>query len=94
MNYGGSFKVSEEVLSLYAQVLEDVFKTNDKEREGERQRLERDIANIKVEIKDLDERLMNNSLPIEHYNRLVQTMEDQKSEYLLQLSTLSPAKSE
>jgi site-specific DNA recombinase len=90
----GSFKVSEEVLCLYAQVLEDVFKTNDKEREGERQRLERDIANIKVEIKDWDERLMNSSLPIEHYNRLVQTMEDQKSEYLLQLSTLSPAKSE
>lgn len=27
-----SYKVSEEVLSLYTQVLEDVFKTNDKER--------------------------------------------------------------
>jgi hypothetical protein len=47
-----------------------------------------------VEIKDWDERLMNSSLPIEHYNRLDQTVDDQKGEYLLQLSTLSPGKSE
>lgn len=79
---------------MYAQVLEDVFKTNDKQRDAERQRLQKDVANIKVKIKDLDERLMNDSLPIERYNRLVQTMEDQQSEYLLQLNTLSQAKSE
>ena len=39
-------------------------------------------------------RLMNNSLPIERYNRLVQTMEDQQNEYLIQLSTLLLYKSE
>lgn len=90
----GTFKVSEEVISLYAQVLEDVFKTNDKQRDVERLRLEKDVANIKVKIKDLDERLMNNSLPIERYNRLVHTMEDQQTEYLMQLTTLSQSKSE
>lgn len=59
-----SYKVSDEVLSLYALVLEDVFKTNDKERELEKQRLESDIRSIEVKIKDLDERLMNAPCPL------------------------------
>ena len=89
-----SFKVDEPVLELYKYILEDTFKTNDIERVKEKGILERDISNIDDQIKRLDERIANEEMPIDRYNRIVTALEGQKNELVIRHATLRKTTSE
>ena len=73
-----TYQVNEQVLSLYHFILEDVFKSNDVERDKEKRLVEAELDNIIKKIESLDEKMLTNELNIERYNRLVEVLEGQK----------------
>ncbi len=74
------YKVDPEVLSLYYLILEDVFKSNNEDRELEKKRIETEIVNVNKSIAQLDDKMLKNELKTENYNRLIETLQRQKTE--------------
>jgi len=92
--YLEQFKFNEEVLELYYHILHDTFKTNDVEREKEKQQLEKEITHTEIKIKNLDDMLATGTLPIERYNRLVSALEEQQNELIIKHATLTKSATE
>lgn len=93
-SYLSSFHVNEEVLSLYYFILEDTFKCNDIEREQEKRRVEVEIENLESKISNLDDKMLNNELSTDRYNRLIEALESQKKQAQNRYNVLSQPTSE
>jgi site-specific DNA recombinase len=81
-SYLKSFEVSEEVLRLYSVILEDVFKTNDKERESEKIKLESEIANIDKRLNSLNDKFLDDLIDHSLYKERKLLMENRKNELI------------
>lgn len=89
-----SLQVDKEVLSLYSFVLEDVFQTSDREREQEKRAVLSEIENLEEKITNLDDKMLKNELTTERYNRLIETLEEQKKQAQNRFNLLSQSTSE
>lgn len=89
-----SFQVSKEVLSLYSFILEDVFQTSDRDREQDKRSVLSEIENLEEKISNLDDKMLKNELSTERYNRLVETLEEQKKQAQTRYNQLSQPTSE
>lgn len=80
--YLKSFEVTEEVLTLYYRILEDVFREDDKEREAEKAKLENDIANVDKKLESLHMKFIEDLVSPSDYKELKQMLENRRNEYL------------
>lgn len=94
IEYLKSFQVSDEVLSLYHEMLEDVFLTNDSQRKIQINNVKQEINRVQKSMESLDEKMTNGELPVERYNRLIDPLEQRKFELINQINTLNQSNNE
>jgi hypothetical protein len=80
LNYLASFEVNNEVVELYRNVLEDVFRSNEGEKESERRRIIAEIAKLDNQQASLDEKFLGDLISPVDYKSLKSKMEDRKND--------------
>ncbi|MEP7374364.1 MAG: recombinase family protein [Chitinophagaceae bacterium] len=80
--YLSSFEVSDEVLSLYYYVLEDVFKSDDKAREQEKAKLESEITSIDKRLESVRMKFIDDLIGSADYKEIKSALESRKNELL------------
>lgn len=87
--YLKTFEPAREVLDLYYEVLNDVFKSTEAEKEQERNRINKTISDIDKQISNLDSRYLSGEINSGTYNRILSSLESQKSQFKEKLEIMS-----
>ena len=87
VNYLKGFKITLEVLNLYYDILQDVFKKDDGKRDHEINSLEVQINKLKEQINNVEDKFIEDSIDSETYNAV-------KARYKAKIDFLSNRKAE
>ena len=89
-----SFSVSEEVIKLYKEIIKDIFKEQKGTKESKILKLNKEIASLDNNLRNLDEKLLSNDIEAEDYNRMgkntKEKIEESKREIVELKQTDSP----
>lgn len=80
--YLSSFEVCNEVLTLYYHVLEDVFNSDDKDREQEKAKLESEINNIDKRLESVRMKFIDDLISSVDYREIKSSLDARKNELL------------
>lgn len=78
--YLKSFEVSEDILSLYHFILQDIFYSDDKAIEVEKLKLENEIENISKKLRSLHMKFIDDEITPQDYKELKSSLEDRKND--------------
>ena len=71
-----SFNISEEVITLYKEIIRDIFKEQKGTKESKILKLKKEITSLENNLKNLDEKLLSNDIEADDYNRMGKNTKD------------------
>lgn len=80
VSYLESFKVSEEIIHLYFEILKDVFKDDSKEREGFIREIDHELNSWKKREENLEFKFMDDEIDSISYKKMKSTIEEKFNE--------------
>lgn len=87
VEYLKTFRPSDEVISLFIAVLEDIFYSKDCERQKDKKVLEEKILALDNRISKIGDEFADGNINAPQYNTLTKRFEEQKNELVMQHST-------
>src|SRR5580698_4919091 len=87
--YLASFEVNNEVVELYRNVLEDVFRSNEGEKESERRRIVAEIGKLDNQQASLDEKFLGDLISPADYKSLKSKLEDRKNDLVMKHAAIT-----
>ena len=79
-DYLKSFSVSDEVIKLYKEIIKDVFEEQKGSKKSKILKLNKEIASLDNNLKDLDDKLLSSDIAVEDYNRMGKNIKEKIKE--------------
>jgi site-specific DNA recombinase len=88
-DYLKSFQVHPEVSNLYTAIMEDIFKTNEGDREKDIDRFQKTLAKLEPQLLKIDQMYVAGDLEKDSYQRMKASYKDEVQQLQMQISRLT-----
>ena len=83
-----SFRFTPEVIELYRQIIQDVFKTNEGDKKGQIETLQKEIQEINSKLVKTEDSYFSDKISVETLNRVSERYKHQMNEVVYRMSSI------